>query len=127
MNGAMNGKEILVDSNILIYLLSGNKFIAEELESAKVFLSFITEVELLSYSKLSKAGETRIKTMFEELNIIPYSESIKATTIELRRKYSLKLPDAFIAATAFENHLPLYTADAELGKVNEIVTIIFQP
>ena len=44
----MNGSDKwLVDTNILIYLLQGNRKIAELLSGKLIFISVITEIELL--------------------------------------------------------------------------------
>lgn len=42
----MNGNNLLVDTNIVIYLLSGDKTIADLLDKKKIYISFITEIEL---------------------------------------------------------------------------------
>ena len=39
--------EILLDTNILIYLLQGNRSIRELVEDGVWYISFITEMELL--------------------------------------------------------------------------------
>lgn len=43
----MSGKEILVDTNILLYLLKGNDTLEKILQGKNIYLSFITELELL--------------------------------------------------------------------------------
>ncbi len=42
----MSGNLILVDTNVLIYMLSGDKAIAESLQEQQIVISFITEIEL---------------------------------------------------------------------------------
>jgi predicted nucleic acid-binding protein len=39
---------IFVDTNIAIYLLSGNEQVADLLDGQTVYLSFVTELELLT-------------------------------------------------------------------------------
>ena len=56
--------------------------------------------------------------------IIDINPVIKSYTIEFRKKYKLKLPDAIIAATAQFLNIPLVTADKSFNKINEI--IVFQ-
>ncbi len=48
----MNGNELFLDTNIILYYLNGDETLIPVLEDKKLFLSFITEMELLSYSKL---------------------------------------------------------------------------
>ncbi len=45
----MNGNNYLIDTNIAIYLLGGDQRIAEFLHQNSIFLSFITEFELLGF------------------------------------------------------------------------------
>lgn len=50
----MNGSEILVDTNIALYFLKGDPEVIEILKDKSVYVSFITEIELLSFPKLNK-------------------------------------------------------------------------
>jgi len=56
----MNGKEILVDTNILLYLLSGNHTIEQILQGKTIYISFLTELELLSFRNISEKEEKQI-------------------------------------------------------------------
>jgi hypothetical protein len=38
----MNGNKIFVDTNIILYLLSGDKTLAELLDRKQLYISFIT-------------------------------------------------------------------------------------
>ena len=52
----MSGTEkILADTNTLIYLDSGNLEVAALLKDKEIYISFITEIELLGFSMLSRA------------------------------------------------------------------------
>jgi hypothetical protein len=48
-------------------------------------------------------------------------------TIQLRRKYNIKLPDAIIAASAIESDLVLMTADSGFKKIDELQLEILNP
>jgi predicted nucleic acid-binding protein len=50
----MNGNKVFVDTNIILYLFGGDKTIAELLNGKQIYISFITQLELLSYSKNTK-------------------------------------------------------------------------
>lgn len=102
---------ILSDTNIIIYLLEGDRAIAELFDENLIFISFITELELLSAKKYPEEQEKKINEIIQEFTIYEYSNLIKSACINFRRKYNLKLPDAIIAATAFTYKLPLLTAD----------------
>lgn len=45
----MSGPNFLIDTNIALYLLSGNTTIAEIINGSQVYISFITQLELLGY------------------------------------------------------------------------------
>ena len=45
----MNGNSIFIDTNIILYLLNGDDTIAELLRSKDIYVSVISELELLSY------------------------------------------------------------------------------
>lgn len=111
---------ILSDTNIIIYLLEGDKAIAEVFENNIISISFITELELLSLKKYSNSQESKVKEIIQQFDIYNYSNLIKNSCITLRQKYNLKLPDAIIAATALAYKLPLFTADKQFSKIDEI-------
>ena len=48
----MNGRNIFLDPNIILYLLSGAKTIASLLENKNIFVSFVAELELLEASAI---------------------------------------------------------------------------
>jgi predicted nucleic acid-binding protein len=47
----MSGKEILVDTNIFLYLLKGSDALENVLQGKEIYLSFITELELVGFLK----------------------------------------------------------------------------
>ncbi|MEO9070494.1 MAG: hypothetical protein ABI261_05635 [Ginsengibacter sp.] len=54
----MNGKEILIDTNIVLYLLRGNDTLGEMLQGKNPYLSFMTELELIGFPDIAKKEET---------------------------------------------------------------------
>jgi predicted nucleic acid-binding protein len=68
-------------------------------------ISIINRIELLSFSNVS----SQIIDFTEEAHIISLDENIVIKTIELRKKYRMKLPDAVVAATALIYNLTLVT------------------
>jgi predicted nucleic acid-binding protein len=122
----MSGDKLFIDSNILLYFLRGEKEIVEIISEKELVISFITELELLSFSSLSTSDEKNIKGLLKNCQIINLNEEIKDLTIELKRKYKLKLPDAIIAATAYYFNLPIITADKQFKQVEELEVIIYQ-
>lgn len=63
-------------------------------------VSFITQLEILSFSNLTKSSEKLINELLSECVIIDINNEIKRSAIELRKNYKLKLPDCLMAATA---------------------------
>lgn len=122
----MNGNKLFLDSNILLYFLYGDQDVMEIISDKDVVISFITELELLSFPKLTQIQENNIKELLKNCQLINLNEEIKSLTIELKRKYKLKLPDAIIAATAYYLNLPLITADKQFKQVEELEIILYE-
>ena len=121
----MSGKEILVDTNIILYLLSGNNTIEELLNGKNVYISFITELELLGFKDLSPTEEKGIVSLLKECVVISINNRIKEKYIEIKKKYKLKLPDAIIAATAIVLNIPLVSADKQFKTVKELTLVTY--
>lgn len=104
-------KEYLVDTNIIIYHLSGDqtatKFIVENL--GRMHISFITYIEVLSYNFQTKDEEMAVRDFIGCLNLLGNNKDIIEKSIELRKIKKLKLPDCIIAATAKSRDLILVT------------------
>jgi len=122
----MNGSNFLVDTSICLYLLSGNKTIAEILNGNGIFISFVTQLELLSFDKLSKNEINKIQSFIDDCIVIDLNEDIKETVINLRRKYKIKLPDSIIAATSEYFDIPIITADKGFRKIDELNVLFYQ-
>lgn len=122
----MNGNNILLDTNIVLYLLDGEDTLIPLLEEKNLFLSFITQLELLSSKYLKPEDISKIKQFISECTVIDISQEIKENTIQLRQSYSLKLPDCIIAATSLWLNMPLITADSDFKRVDTIDLIYFE-
>lgn len=122
----MNGKLVL-DTNIVMYLLDGDDKVAAMLQDTETYVSCITELELLSYHRLSEAERITIEDLLSQCTIIDINKEIKELTIKIRSTHRLKLPDAIVVATAQYLNLPLLTADKDLEKVSTVNIIIYQP
>ena len=77
------------------------------LDKYQVYISFITELGLLSFLKFHRRKLIFSKELIDKCFIIQYSEDLKDNIILLKRKYNLKIPDAIIAATAYSYFIPL--------------------
>jgi hypothetical protein len=119
----MNGKKYLLDTNAALYLLGG-EILPSNLPNGEYAISVITELELLSFSKITVSEETVINQFLKEMHIIELSQQIKKQTVLLRRKVTLKLPDAIIAATAIETNSILVTRDKKLSRIQAISILV---
>lgn len=122
----MSGTEYLLDTNSVLYFLAGNDCMKPYLKS-HFSISIITEMELLSFSKLTPEDESNIKKFLKQCVILPVNESIKDKAIVLRRNHNIKLPDAIISATAIVHGLTFLTADRALSRVSELDIVILNP
>lgn len=117
----MSGKEILVDTNIILHLINGSEDLVTFLEGKDVFISFITELELLGYKGISAKQETQIVELLDDCSIISMNKLIREKYIFIKRNYNVKLPDAIIIATAMAFDMPIISADKDFKRVKEIV------
>jgi len=122
----MSGNKIFLDTNILLYLLSGDETIAELLNGKQFYISFITQLELLGYTKLDKKQEEIILDLLSNCVIIDINDDIKARAIHFRKSKKIKLPDCIIVASALYLDLPIITADEEFKKVKELNLILYK-
>ncbi len=120
----MNGSSVLLDTNIVLYFLNGEETLIPLLEEKNIFLSFISQLELLGSKNINPGDAIKIKSFIEECAVIDITPGIKETAILIRRNYSLKLPDSIIMATSLWLNIPLITADKDFKKV-DIADLIF--
>ncbi|MEA5573879.1 type II toxin-antitoxin system VapC family toxin [Calothrix sp. UHCC 0171] len=104
----------LYDTNIFIYYLAGEAIVdslfAEDfLNLHDILTSPIVRIELLSFSGLSEHEEQAIEDLLSQFSSVPLSREIEDQTIQLKRRYKIKLPDAIIAATALNQDAFLVT------------------
>ena len=106
------GTRYLIDTNIAIYFLNGQlsanalAFVLPIIQQ-ECNLSVISKIELLGWQPANVADEILIQNFVNASNIMPLSEEVIEKTIELRKLYKIKLPDALIAATAIIYDLTL--------------------
>lgn len=122
----MSGSNLLLDTNIVLYLLGGDETIAETLNGKNIYVSFITELELLGYPDQSDSEKRLIQELLDDVAIISLNENIKKEVIEIRTKYRVKLPDAIIAATAIYLNMPLFSADKGFLKIEDLNLLHFE-
>ena len=122
----MNGNKLFLDTNIILYLLNGDETLAELLNGKQLFISVITELELLAYKGITKKEEKVIREFVSQCKTITINNEVKQETIRIRKTYSTKLPDSIIIATALYLDLPLITSDIEFKRVDELILIHYE-
>jgi predicted nucleic acid-binding protein len=123
----MSGDSFLLDTNTVLYLLNGDDALTHLLQDKNIFISVITEMELLCWPGLEEHSSiNKIKKVLEEFTIIGLENEVKEIAIEFRRKYKLKLPDAIILATANFLNLPLITGDKKLVVENAGSIVLYK-
>jgi len=115
----------LLDSNIILYLLSGEETLIPLLEEKKLYVSFITQLEILGFKGITKEEQEKLQQFLTECIVIDINPVIKNFVIDLRRRYHIKLPDSIIMATSLYLNIPIITADKDYSKVKEIDLIYF--
>lgn len=108
----------LLDTNIVLYHLGGK--LKKPLPNGRFIVSFVTEIELLSYPDLTEADELVIRDFLAKIQIVGLSQEIKDRTISLRKGRRLKTPDALIAATAIVYDTCVLTNDTQFQRIGEL-------
>ena len=122
----MNGTNIQLDTNIVLYLLNGEETLIPLLDEKNLFLSFITQLGLLGNRHLKPRDILKIKQFISECTVIDITPAIKELVINIRQKYNIKLPDCIIIATSLWLNMPLITADHDFKKIDIADLIYFQ-
>jgi predicted nucleic acid-binding protein len=123
----MSGNKILIDTNIAIYHLNGDKTLESILEGKDIYVSFITAIELQSLTSLSRESETIIERFLSFVKVIHSNDQICKMASIVRRRTKIKTPDSIIAATSLYLNLPLLTSDKVFHKIDELSAIEYEP
>ena len=122
----MNGNSVLLDTNIVLYLLSGDEVLSSLLYNRKIYISFISQLELLGYKDITVKDRDEIRTFLDECIIIDINTKIKEEVIKIRRSVRIKLPDSIILATSQYLNVPVISSDSDFGRVEEANVIYYE-
>ena len=122
----MSGRDIIIDTNILLYFLDGDPNVNKFFFEYNPIISFVTELEILSAPELSQDEKSFIRELLKDITIVNYSERHKEDIVSVRLKKNLKLPDAIIASLAITLKLPLVTADKAFINVEKLNLIFYK-
>jgi len=95
------GKGFLIDTNAVIDFVAGRlpdggNALMHTLVVSRPKISVINRVELLGFHDVPAT----IQEFVDAAHVYPLDDQVEFRTIELRKNYRMKLPDAIIAATA---------------------------
>ncbi len=122
----MNGNKLFLDTNIILYLLDGDQTLAKVLNGKQLYISVITELELLAYKDITPNEESIISEFVAQCKTITINNAVKLETVRVRKTYNTKLPDSIIIATAIYLDLPLITSDDAFKRVKELSLIYYE-
>jgi predicted nucleic acid-binding protein len=91
----------LLDSNIIIYYLNGDRDIYDFIEKHKSIsaISLITYYEVLNYD-FSEQEELLVREFLDEFEVLSVSRNIINKALKNRKSKKIKMADNFILATA---------------------------
>ena len=121
----MSGKTFILDTNIIIYL-SQEKMKVTDFASKgdRLCISIISYMESLGHPFKNKEEEIIVKSLCDTCEIFNLTKQITDKTIEIRKQFKIKLPDAIIAASALENNAVLVSANVKDFKMIDEISII---
>ena len=122
----MSGNKVLADTNTLIYFFNEHPKAIHALDGNEIFISIITEIELLSYPGLDDQSNMAIKDFLKDCSIVEVLPKIKDFTIDLKKIRRIKLPDAIIAATAQFLKIELITFDKGFVTIPNLDLILLE-
>ena len=97
----MSGSSYVLDTNIISFFLKGDSNLLPYFNYTIIHISFVTELELKSIPGLSGKDFEKLDNFLNTCVITDINAAIKTTTVNFKKDYKLKLPDAIIAATSF--------------------------
>jgi len=116
------GQKYLIDTNVILDFMGGklpakSEYFLSEIIDDQINLSTINKIELLGFSYV----EQILIDLVSFAVIYHIDDEIIDKTIELRKKYKIKLPDTIIAATAIVNNFTLISRNfRDFQKITEL-------
>lgn len=106
----MGNVVILLDSNVLIYMMNGQKpSLLNWVSQYDIAVSDVTRIEILGYHRLSDQQKYVGTKLIEMSTCLSINDQVVQQAIMLKQQRAIKLGDSLIAATALAYHLPLAT------------------
>jgi predicted nucleic acid-binding protein len=113
----MRSERVVIDTNILLYILGGDKTANALLKGHDVVASTMVRMEALVYHGDDMDHLQQVHRFLDRCQLEEIHRSIQDLAVDLRLRHRLKLPDAVIGATAIHLGIPLITADKIFSKL----------
>jgi len=116
------GQKYLLDTNVVLDFMGrklpeNSKVLLSKIIDDQINISAINKMELLGF----KYVEQNLIAFVDFSEVYHIDDEIIDKTIELRKKYKIKLPDAIIAATAIVNNFILISHNIkDFQKIEEL-------
>jgi len=105
---------MLLDSNIIIYSHKAEyKELRDYIRKDNVFISAISCLETLGYHQIPNQEKDYLQRFFAVASILPISDVVIQSAINLRQQRNMSVGDAIIASTALINNLTLVTRNTK--------------
>lgn len=116
---------VLLDSDIVIYSTKpGYDLLRGFLSERSLSVSVATRVEVLGFHAITEIDKVELEALFQITAVLPITDEIAEKSIELRQIKKMSLGDAFIAATAIVENIPLVTNNTKDFKWITSLTLI---
>jgi predicted nucleic acid-binding protein len=119
------GTRYLLDTNVVLDFMgkrlpAKSQFFLSEIIDNEINISAINKIELLGFSFV----EQTLIDFVSFAEVYPIDDETIDKSIDLRKKYKIKLPDAIIAATAIVNNFTVITHNIkDFQKITELQVI----
>ena len=121
----MSGKTFILDTNIIIYLSQDKMKITDFASTGdRLCISIISYMESLGHPFINNEEEAIVKRLCDTCEAFNLTKQITDKTIEIRKQFKIKLPNAIIAASALVNKATLVTANVKDFKMIDEISII---
>jgi predicted nucleic acid-binding protein len=120
------GTRYLIDTNTVIDFFNGK--LPDQgrqlLSHAEPVISIITRIELFSSNNITNEEILQLQRFVDFAVIHAVNLPVAIETIEIRKKYKVKLPDAIIAATAIVYDFTLITRNvSDFNKIENLKVV----
>jgi len=124
----MEQQQYLIDTNAVVDYLgkilpaAGMDFMDGVIDAVPT-VSVVTKIEMLGFNAPAEHYQL-LSDFIKDATVVDLTDNIVDSTIDIRKKYKIKLPDAIIAATAIVHKMILITRNISDFKNVTSLTVI---